>query len=160
MKLSEDPRFEINRMALDTQWEEQPMLYLEHAERLAEANAAVDAIKDELERLKAEVDGEARGELSRNGKFTEAMVASYIALDERMETKMKELREAQREAAACKADVIALDHRKSALENLVRLHGQEYFSVPVSTPEDRATHNKNRANSAVRNKLNNPKRRK
>jgi hypothetical protein len=29
-----------------------------------------------------------------------------------------------------KADVRALEHKKTALENLVALHGQDYFSVP------------------------------
>ena len=33
------------------------------------------------------------------------------------------------------AAVIALDHRKSALERMVSLHGQNYFSTPVISGE-------------------------
>jgi hypothetical protein len=118
---------------------------------LAEANAEVDELKDRLEKIKAELDLEARDDLTgKAGKFTEAMVSSWVFRNERYIVALNDLREAQRKAAILKAEVQALDQRKAALENLVRLHGQEYYAVPTTTPEDRAEYNKNKANEAVR----------
>jgi len=151
MNLSKDPRFEVDRRALDEQWEQQPSVFLEYAERLAEANADVDRLKDKLDSLKARLDGEVRARLSASvAKVTEAMVTAAITNDAEVLAISEDLREARKEAAILKAEVQALDQRRSALENLVRLHGQEYFAVPTTTPEDRAEYNKNRANSRVR----------
>ena len=151
MNLSKDPRFKVDRRALDEQWEQQPGVFLEYAERLAEANADVDRLKDKLDSLKARLDGEVRARLSASvAKVTEAMVTAAITNDAEVLAISEDLREARKEAAILKAEVQALDQRRSALENLVRLHGQEYFAVPTTTPEDRAEYNKNRANNAVR----------
>jgi len=151
MDLSKDPRFEVDRRALDEQWEQQPALFLEYAERLAEVNAEVDQLKDGLEVLKAQLDGEVRARLAASvGKVTEAMVTAAITSDAKMVAALENLRKSQKDAAILKAEVQALDQRRSALENLVRLHGQEYYAVPTTKPEDREQYNKNRANSAVR----------
>jgi hypothetical protein len=155
MRLTKDPRFEVDRRLLDKEWEGQPALFLEYAEQLAETNAEVDELKDRLENVKAELDGEARGELGEEGKkFTEAMVSAWIYREDRYLVALNDLREAQRKAAILKAEVQALDQRKAALENLVRLHGQEYYAVPTTTPEDRAEYNKTKANEAVRGAMN------
>jgi hypothetical protein len=151
MDLSKDPRFEVDRRALDEQWESQPALFLEYAEKLAEVNAEVDRLKDGVEVVRAQLDSRVRKELAASvAKVTEAMVTAAIASDKDMIETLKILREAQKDAAILKAEVQALDQRRSALENLVRLHGQEYYAVPTTTPEDRAQYNKNRANSKVR----------
>lgn len=155
MNLSTDARFEIDRRLLDKEWEGQPALFLEYAEKLAETNAEVDDLKDNLENIKAELDGNARLVLEDSGKkFTEAMVSAWISRKEKYITALNDLREAQRRAAILKAEVQALDQRKAALENLVRLHGQEYYAVPTTTPEDRAEYNKQKSNTVVREKLN------
>jgi hypothetical protein len=151
MDLSKDPRFEVDRRALDEQWEQQPALFLEYAEQLAETNAEVDRLKDGVEVVRAQLDSRVRKELAASvAKVTEAMVTAAIASDKDMIETLEILREAQKDAAILKAEVQALDQRRSALENLVRLHGQEYYAVPTTTPEDRAQYNKNRANSKVR----------
>jgi hypothetical protein len=151
MDLSKDPRFEVDRRALDEQWESQPALFLEYAEKLAEVNAEVDRLKDGVEVVRAQLDSRVRKELAASvAKVTEAMVTAAIASDKDMIETLEILREAQKDAAILKAEVQALDQRRSALENLVRLHGQEYYAVPTTTPEDRAQYNKNRANSKVR----------
>ena len=153
MTLKNDERFPVDRRALDEQWEQQPALFLEYAEELAAANALVDEWKDELEKRKAELDPEVRAELSKSGKVTEAMVASAISQDGHMVTIQTELREAQKRAAFYKAEVQALEHRKAALENLVKLHGQEYFSVPITTIADRTAHNTTKARTAIRSAM-------
>ena len=150
-QLSTDSRFEVDRRFLDKEWEGQPALFLEYAEQLAETTAEVDELKDRLEKVKADLDLAARDDLAaKAGKFTEAMVSSWVSRDERYLVALADLREAQRKAAILKAEVQALDQRKATLENLVRLHGQEYYAVPTTTPEDRAEYNKTKANQSVR----------
>ena len=149
-QLSTDSRFEVDRRLLDKEWEGQPALFLEYAEQLAETNNRVEDLKVGLDRLRAKLDGELREELGKLGKFTEAMVSNRIMDDEAFQVLQDDLRNEQRKAAILKAEVQALDQRKAALENLVRLHGQEYYAVPTTTPEDRAEYNKTKANQSVR----------
>jgi hypothetical protein len=46
---------------------------------------------------------------------------------------------ANREVSTYYSVVFTLDHRKSALERLVTLHGQNYFSSPQATCADSRT---------------------
>ena len=154
MELSKDERFPVDHRALDEQWEEQPAFFLEYAVKLADANAKVDEAKDELEHLRARLDAEIRAAaVLRGSKTTEAAIVSSIVLDSDYARAQTILREAQAEAAFLKAEVAALDQRKAALENLVRLHGQEYFALPAASPEDRAAYQTKKASVAVRKAL-------
>jgi len=156
--LNDDPRFKTDKRDLDGQWEQQPALFFEYASKSAMADALVDDVKDEIERFKAQLDPQIRLRLSRAGKFTEAMVAAALNDDERIQAMTETLRKAQLRAALLRASVKALDQRKAALENLVKLHGQEYFAVPITEPSDRAAYNQTKANDQIRKAMTSKKR--
>lgn len=137
----------IDETRLDEAWVHQPKLYFKYADQLAEARNRVDELKREeelskaeLEEAKAQLDSAIRSEPERfgmSGKVTEGAIKSVMLLqpeykdanDAYNEVQKKSM-EAKNEVRLLEALVSSLDQKKVALENLVRLHGQSYFSVP------------------------------
>ena len=126
---------QIDQDSLDQEWVYQPQLFFRYAREQVEAKARADAAKERVDVVKAELDGEVRAALqAAGGKMTEAMVSAEIIQHHKYRTAMTEYMETAEEAGLLTAAVRAMDQRKSALENLVRLHGQEYFSAPREDP--------------------------
>lgn len=143
---------EIDETRLDEAWIAQPKLYYKYAKQLANARTVVEEIKNQQEIIKTDIDNvKATLDMSiRNnpdgygiGKTTETAIKNAVSVQpeykEIMETynaSQKKLVEAKNEADVLQALVTALDHKKSALENLVRLHGQNYFSSPKMAEDE------------------------
>lgn len=143
----------IELTRLDEEWLKQPKLYYEAAEQLANKRFEMETLKNnlaaaeaDLEDVQAKVDLAIRSNPSKylgEIKVTEASIKNAVLLDpEYKKTKQicdnlnQELLKAKYEAELLAAIVEALNHKKSALENLVKLHSQNYFSVPkVEDPE-------------------------
>jgi len=131
--------FDIDKTRLDEEWINQPKLFFTYAEQLAKARQELEEEKAELDITKAEVDKEVRDDpgnfgLNADNRITETMVTSSIAQDDRYIFQNKVVRKAKYKTDILQAAVVALEHRKSALERLVSLHGQSYFASP--TPQD------------------------
>lgn len=105
---------------LDEEWLRQPVLYLYYGERLADAQRDVDAVKEELDVLKASVDREARVHPAKYGidKVTESAVSAAVTRNEGIIAKSKELVDARHTVGVLKAAVEAMSQRKKALEKL------------------------------------------
>ncbi len=130
--------FEINLNRLDVEWVNQPKLFFEYASKLADAKREVEEKKAEVEITKAELSKAIR-EAPENFdivKITEALVTSTILLQKDYQEVNQELIDVRHSADILQAAVSALDHRKSALERLVSLHGQNYFSPPQASGEN------------------------
>lgn len=130
----------IDENMLDEEWIGQPRLFFQHAEKLAGARNALDEAKVRLEIVKAGLSRAIREDPASFGlpKITEASVEAAICEQAKFITAQSEVRHLKHKVDVLAAAVTALDHRKKALENLVTLHGQNYFSVPQArTPEDR-----------------------
>jgi len=132
---------ELDLNQLDTDWVRQPKLYYKFAEMLAHAKAKVDVAKALLEVTVAELDGMIRSnpEKYKLEKVTELMVRNAVTLHKKHKRVTMEYNEARHEMYVLQAAVNTLDHRKAALENLVRLQGQNYFSTPQATTENAQT---------------------
>ena len=150
--------FEPDKNRLDEEWVNQPKIYYEFSEKLTDAKEEVERCKarlgiaeDDLKVTKAKLSLRIRrnpekyfGEYTE--KLTEAAIENRIlvhSLYAKAKAKIYKLNEeliaANRTVSTFYSAVHALDHRKSALERLVSLHGQNYFSTPKPIDEHSVT---------------------
>jgi hypothetical protein len=125
--------YEINKHRLDREWERQPRMYHEVADKLAEAESEVDRLKGVLELVEARVELEVRKEPSAfriTGKVTEKAVEKAIILEDDYQEALQEYHKAKRLARHLQADARYLEHRKSAIEHLSRLRIIDYWADP------------------------------
>jgi len=127
----------IDESALDVEWLEQATLMMKYARVSANAKMVLDQKKEALELVKAELDKRIRTNPSKYGveKVTEAGVTAAIISHEEYREVSAEVISAKYESDIAQSAVRAVDARKDALENLVRLNGQQYFAGP-KVPRD------------------------
>lgn len=127
----------IDEMALDVEWLRQPELMAKYARLAAEARRAYDLEKERRDVVRAQV----RARLLSNpeayglSKTTEAAVEAAIVLDPEYQAASRAVIEAKYSVDMMAAAVQAMEGRKAALENLVRLYAASYFAGP-SVPRD------------------------
>ncbi len=124
---------------LDRNWLDQPKLYFQYAAELADARKTLDQTKAEVDICRAEIDLAIRSDPEKYGisKITETAVATTILLQDSYKRGQNRILEAKHEVDILSAVVAALDHRKSALQNMVQLHLANYYSTPRVSGEDR-----------------------
>ncbi|HUU41396.1 MAG TPA: hypothetical protein VMW42_10685 [Desulfatiglandales bacterium] len=129
--------FDLDKNDLVTEWTNQPRLYFEYARQLADARQKLERAKAEADIVKAEVDLAIRADPVKYGyeKLTEALISSLVIQQKPYQEALKAIRVKKHKMDILQAAVSALDHRKSALENEVKLHGQNYFATPKATDE-------------------------
>ena len=129
-----DPKtdLQIDENQLDREWLDQPRLYFSYAREEADARRDWDAAKNSLELIRAETDQTIRDDPSRYGlgKTTEATIASAVVIQQEYQDAQEKANQARHRFDVCHAMVVALDHRKRALEHLVTLFMANYFSKP------------------------------
>jgi len=135
MNYEEDMR--IDETALDIEWLEQATLMLKYSRHAAEVRAAFDKAKEKLELTRAELDKAIRKEpeLFEVEKVTDKAIESAILVQPEYKRASEEYLQLKFEYDIAAGAVKAFDARKDALENLVRLNGQQYFAGP-KTPRD------------------------
>jgi DNA polymerase II large subunit len=153
MNYEQDMR--IDETALDVEWLDQPSLMMKYAQISASTRMELDKAKEKLELVRAELDKAVRSNPDRYSidKITEAVVTAVIISHKDYQKASNTLIEAKYENDIAYGAVKAVDARKDALENLVRLHGQQYFAGP-KMPRDlsfeaQQKHNQKKANSVV-----------
>lgn len=153
MDYSADVR--IDESALEQEWLDQPELMLKYTKIAAEARKDLDNAEEALSLVKAELDKKIRANPSKFGleKITEPVVVATILTQDKYKTAIKEVVDARFEKNVADGAVKAFEQRKTALENLVKLHGQSYFagpSIPRDITEERKRQqNKEKANEKV-----------
>lgn len=139
---------DLDELRLDEHWIEQPKLFFRHASNLAVARRDLKDLEDELGIVQAEVSRSIRDDPQRYGlsKVTEPAVKAAIPEHRRYVKQIKKINAAKHNVEILSAFVTALEHRKRALEKLVDLHGQNYFSVPRTDDDsmERAIQSKRR----------------
>jgi hypothetical protein len=122
----------IDKYNLDQEWEEQATLYFDLAVNLADARAAVDRAKAELDLVEAEADKDVRLHPEKYGveKITEASVKAAVLASKQRRAAYEDWVVAKHDAAVADAAVSACDHRKRALEKEVDLFLANYFARP------------------------------
>jgi len=137
MELNYEQDVNIDETALDLEWKMQPMLMMKYCAHMAHVKKALDLAIEKLDVLKAKLDKEIRLNPEKYGlaKVTETALENTILLQPEYEEANKEYIEAKYEYEIAQAAVRAMDQKKSALENLVKLLGMSYFAGPT-TPRD------------------------
>lgn len=126
-----DKDISINKYRLDEECLSHASIYARYGELQADAKTKVSKAKDNLELVKAERNIAIREELAKSGaKTTEAMIASYLALDKAVIEATENLRKAEDVYGKLTVAVDAFEHRKSELDNMVKLYCSGYFSMP------------------------------
>jgi len=123
----------IDEEALDKEWLRQPALMMKYAKHSARMQNALEEAKQELDIARAEADRTIRENpkgFDIPDRVTEGAISSAILTYKPYIEASKAFLDAKYEADMAKAAVNAFEHRKSALENLVRLYGQQYFAGP------------------------------
>ena len=151
----------INKFHLDEEWLGQPSLFYTFAEELAEAQRVYDKLKEKLEIVKAELSIAIVKKPSNFGlhKTTQALIESTLLLNDEYKEALEEVREAKYNVSVLQSAVKALEQRKSALENLVKLHGQSYYAEPQVQSEEQAESVKEIKKSSARERVKRRRRR-
>ena len=126
--------FDLNPNKLDTEWVQQPKLFYQAAEKLAEAKAELEKSKTNKDIVMAELDRNIRAEPDKFSlsKVTEPVVEQTIILQGEYKKAQKRFLDAKHNVDIAQVVVDTLDHRKSALENLVKLRLANYYAEPRS----------------------------
>lgn len=137
MELEYEKDVSIDPDALDVEWLEQPRLMVRYSQYLAEKRQEVDQAKTRMDIVKAELDQRIRTDPEKFdiSKVTEGAINAAITTHPEYNEAMEELTTAQYEMNMAQGAVRAIDGKKDALENLVRLYGQQYFAGP-KVPRD------------------------
>lgn len=136
---------QIDVDALDIEWVEQPSLMAQYCAYSAECRKEMDRAKEQVEICKAKLDRQVRSDPGAFGlkKITEGAVASAIVESAEYQECQQEYIDARYEYDLSVTAVRAIDQKKTALENLVRLHAASYFAGP-SVPRNLGTEWKTR----------------
>lgn len=130
----------IDETALDVEFLEQPNLVMKYSKLCAQANLDMALEQERFNLVKSDLDYRIRSTPAKFGidasvKITEAVVLGTILQQDEYQEANKKYLTAKYEYETIRGAVSALEHRKSALENLVKLFGQSYFAGP-SIPRD------------------------
>ena len=143
----------IDQNDLDKEWCKQPRLYHTYAIELAEARLREDEAEATFKAIKATLDGLIRSNPSAydlEDKPKETAIASTIILQDEYMKAQKKVNDAQYKVSLLFAMTGSLDHKKAALENLVKLHGQDYFSTPRTDSYNRERMESERSNTVAK----------
>ena len=123
---------EIDDTALDIEWLEQPRKMMQYSKNAAFRRMKLEEAKQALDIAKAEVDNKIRKNPEMFGieKITENVISATILIANEYQEAYAEYLTAKYESDMASGAVQAFEQRKSALENLVKLHGQQYFAGP------------------------------
>jgi hypothetical protein len=122
----------IDTDALDIEWTDQAMLFMKYAKNAAQCRMDLDRAKEKLDLVKAELDKSIRNKPDKYGieKITETVVTNTIIAQDGFKEANDEYLDAKYNADIAQSAVNAMNQRKEALENLVKLHGMQYFAGP------------------------------
>ena len=123
----------IDDTALDIEWLEQPKLMLKYTEIASSLRRDLDQEKEKLSLARAELDRDIRQDpdnFNIQVKITEAVINGCILEQKKYKEAMTNQIDAQYELNSAKGAVSAVEDRKAALENLVKLFGMGYFAGP------------------------------
>ena len=124
--------FDLDLGLLDRHWLEQAKLVFNYGNKLAEAKETLERAKSSHEVKRAETMSDIVADPEKYGlkKTTADVIKSTIDVHPDVMAAQKLIQSSKYEVDICQVMMSALDNRKAALENLVKLHGQQYFATP------------------------------
>lgn len=154
-KLNYKEDTKIDESALDVEWLRQSELTFKYCRHEAEAKRTLDKAETNLDIVKAEVDKEIRKspETYDLHKVTETAISNAVAIHPRVLDAEERVADAQFDVNIAIAAVRSIYAKKDALENLVRLYGQQYFagpSAPRNLQKEIEKRSEQRANANIK----------
>lgn len=127
----------INQDALDVEWLDQPKLTFKYTAHESKCRKELEELKSELDIVSADLDKAIREDPEKFGlpKITETAIRNVITAHPDFKEVQQAVRDAEYELNMAQAAVRSIYAKKDALENLVRLFGQQYFAGP-KVPRD------------------------
>ncbi len=150
---------EINKHSLDNELLTQAQKMMRYSSEHAQAMYNRDRAKQALDITKANLDASIRAELTAAGtKFTEAVVDGKIRTEPTFIEAQERYQKAEHEVQVLLGAVMAMNARRSMLENLVKLFLNSYWSEPhvAGGPEMKAAATQAGAEAAVIRNLSMP----
>jgi hypothetical protein len=120
----------INKYNLHEECEIHPSLYHYYSEKLNEAKDCYNTCSDQLRYLIGKKEIKFRKNPPDDIKVTEASIKALLLEDEDIQKKEDELRDWKKKMNTYDSALTSIEHRKSMLNNLVKLYGSGYFSLP------------------------------
>lgn len=153
MKLDYDNDIKIDESNLAVEWLDQPRLMMKYSKHIADMKKEVDLQKEKIDLIRAEYDTKIRKDPKKFklDKISNEAINNIIIQKEKYREANEKLIELNYEYNVAMNAVRAFEQRKSALENLVKLHGQQYFAGP-SIPFDLSKEWEKRENRKEANK--------
>lgn len=122
-----DEDLEIDPDNLHIAWINQPGLMMKYAELQAQAKKRMELAHEKVKVTRSDLIKKIK---LRNPSMTQQQVeASYRKSKEHKNAKKRQIKAEYEYNLLCGA-VTAMSHKRTSLENLVRLHGQQYFAGP------------------------------
>ena len=129
---------DIDPNELDQEWLNQPRHFYRYAKMLEKLRKTHEQLKAKFKLVAATCGKEIRQDAQKKKqKPTEAAIINAMLLMEEYQEAEKAVIEASYQVGVYEAVVKSLAQRKDALENLVRLHGQNYFSKPQMNTDNK-----------------------
>ena len=130
----------INESALDVEWINQASLAAKYGRNWAECKQELLLAEENIKLVRSELIKQVHEDpdkyLGADIKPTGPVVEAYYRNHKRHKAAKQEIADAQFEANVAEIAYKEISYtRKAALENLVKLHGQQYFAGP-SVPRD------------------------
>ena len=142
----------INKYKLDEECLSHSSLYFRYSSMQADAKTRVSKAKDNLELVQAERYDAIKEAFEKKGiKTTIPMMDKVVLSDSEVIEAKNKLREAEDVFAKLSVAVQAFEHRKSELDNLVKLYCSGYYSVPNSGSDVKKDINEQTSNAVRRN---------
>lgn len=132
MTINYEKDIEIDGEALDKEWLRQAPLMMKYCRISAQARMELDAAKEMLDVVKAGLDKAIRENPEKYDivKVTEVVISNTIIVQGSYTEAYGRYLQVKYEADMASGAVRAIEQRKDALENLVRLYNGQYFAGP------------------------------
>jgi len=129
---------DIDPNLLDREWLNQPRFFMRYAIQAADARRRFEEAKANLKVVAAEQDNRIRQKAAAmEERTTEAAISAAVIRNKTYREAEQAVFDAKHHMDVMDAAVESLRHRKDALENLVRLHGMNYFSEPKAKGDNK-----------------------
>jgi len=116
---------------LDKELEIQSSVYYKYSKHITECRRVMDESKSRLSLIKAEMDKSIRDNPEKFGltKTTESAINSAVLMTNEYQTAESTFNKASYDFNMALSAVQALEHKRTAMSDLVKLHAQNYYSV-------------------------------
>ncbi len=131
-----DKHITIDAHDLDNEWLNQAATFHHYLVQHANAQRDREVLRDDLDRVVAQLSAEARQVWVGSKPPTETSVKQSLLENSDYQSRVEDLREADHNCNILQAAVKAMDVKKTALENLVKLKGMDWHSQPSTSRDD------------------------